>query len=88
MVGATIRNGLVSLSKATRSGRFVFLGSGFARILKKDVKQTNMVASRQFEKKNASLPVDVHRSKTPLLKLSVGSLRNHVGKGNDNATNQ
>ena len=34
---------------------------------------TNVVASRQFVKENASLPVDVRRSKTLLLKLPCGS---------------
>ena len=62
--------------KATGSGLFSFLDSGFAFFLGqlvstivKTLRNTNLGASRCFKMKKTSLPVDVRRSKTPLLKL-------------------
>ena len=74
---------LVNLSKdvferrtSTGSGFFSFLDSGFAHflgqlvsIIVKTLRNTNLGASRCFKMKKTSLPVDVRRSKTPLLKL-------------------
>ena len=74
---------IVNLSKdvferrtSTRSGLFSFLDSGFAHLLgqlvsiiAKTLRNTNLGASRCFKMKKTSLPVDVRRSKTPLLKL-------------------
>ena len=61
---------------STGSGLFSFLDSGFAHLLGqlvsiivKTLRNTNLGASRCFKMKKTSLPVDVRRSKTPLLKL-------------------
>ena len=61
---------------STGSGLFSFLDSGFAHLLgqlvtiiAKTLRNTNLGASRCFKMKKTSLPVDVRRSKTPLLKL-------------------
>ena len=76
---------LVNLSKdvferrtSTGSGFFSFLDSGFAHflgqlvsIIVKTLRNTNLGASRCFKMKKTSLPVDVRRSKTPLLKLPI-----------------
>ena len=76
---------LVNLSKdvferrtSTRSGLFSFFDSGFAHLLGqvvsiivKTLRNTNLGASRCFKTKKTSLPVDVRRSKTPLLKLPI-----------------
>ena len=55
---------------------FSFLDGGFAHflgqlvsIIVKTLRNTNLGASRCFKMKKTSLPVDVRRSKTPLLKL-------------------
>ena len=72
---------LVNLSRdvferrtSTGSGLFSFLDSGFAHLLGqlvsiivKTLRNTNLGASRCFKMKKTSLPVDVRRSKTPLL---------------------
>ena len=57
---------------------FSFLDSGFAHflgqlvsIIVKTLRNTNLGASRCFKMKKTSLPVDVRRSKTPLLKLPI-----------------
>ena len=76
---------IVNLSKdvferrtSTGSGLFSFLDSGFAHflgqlvsIIVKTLRNTNLGASRCFKMKKTSLPVDVRRSKTPLLKLPI-----------------
>ena len=63
---------------STGSGLFSFLDSGFAHflgqlvsIIVKTLRNTNLGASRCFKMKKTSLPVDVRRSKTPLLKLPI-----------------
>ena len=63
---------------STGSGLFSFLDSGFAHslgqlvsIIAKTLRNTNLGASRCFKMKKTSLPVDVRRSKTPLLKLPI-----------------
>ena len=63
---------------STGSGLFSFLDSGFAHLLGqlvsiivKTLRNTNLGASRCFKMKKTSLPVDVRRSKTPLLKLPI-----------------
>ena len=62
---------------STGSGLFPFLDSGFAQILGqlvsiivKTLRNTNLGALRCFKMKKTSLPVDVRRSKTPLLKVA------------------
>ena len=64
----------------TGSGLFSFLNGGFAQIFSqiafitvKKLRNTNFISSRHVKRENASLPVDVRRSKTPLLKLSFVS---------------
>ena len=80
---ASARKTVVNLSRdvferrtSTGSGLFSFLDSGFAHLLGqlvsiivKTLRNTNLGASRCFKMKKTSLPVDVRRSKTPLLKL-------------------
>ena len=58
------------------SGLFALLSRGFeqifgqiASIRMKTLSNTNMVASRLIKREKGSLPVDVRRSKTALLKL-------------------
>ena len=61
---------------STGSGRFALLGSNFPQIFwqfvlvrVKILRETNLVASRNIKRENASLPVDVLRPGTSLLKL-------------------
>ena len=73
---------LVSLSKDAFERRtsigsglfFHFLNGGFAQnfgqivsMIEKTFRNTNLVPLRCFKMKKTSLPVDVHRSKPPLL---------------------
>ena len=58
------------------SGLFASLGSGLVQTLgqivfirEKKLSNTNLLESRHIKEKKASLPVDVRRSKTSLLKL-------------------
>ena len=73
------------------SGFFSFLNDGivliFSQILSIRVKKlcnTNFILSRHIKRENALLPVDVRRSKTPLLKLPCGlrSIAVLVGRAN------
>ena len=64
------------------SGLFLFWDSDFAHflgqlvsIIVKTRRNTNLGASRCFKMKKTSLPVDVRRSKTPLLKLPMDVLQ-------------
>ena len=43
--------------------------SQIASITVKKLRNTNFISSRHIKRENTSLPVDVHRSKTSLLKL-------------------
>ena len=61
---------------STGSGLFSFLNGGFAQLFSQiasirvnKLMNTNCISSRHVNRENASLPVDVRRSKTPLLKL-------------------
>ena len=71
---------------STGSGFFFsFLDSGFAHflgqlvsIIGKTLRNTNLGASRCFKMKKTSLPVDVRRSKTPLLKARFRRRSTHV----------
>ena len=65
---------------STGSGLFAMLGRDVDQIFRqiismreKTLTNTNLVALRHFERKNATLPVDVHRSNTSLLKLPNNS---------------
>ena len=62
---------------STGSGLFSSLDGVFAQIFSqiasitvKKLRNTNFISSRHVKRENASLPVDVRLSKTPLLKLS------------------
>ena len=63
---------------STGNGLFTFLSGGFAQMFSqivsvriKKLSNTNFISSRHIKKEKASLPVDVRRSKTLLLKLSI-----------------
>ena len=63
---------------STGSGFFTLLSGGFAQIFSQIVSiranklsNTNFVSSRHVTREKASLPVDVRRSKTSLLKLPL-----------------
>ena len=63
---------------STGSGLFSFLNGGFAQVFSqitsltvKKLRNSNFISSRHVKRENALLPVDVRRSKTPLLKLSI-----------------
>ena len=63
-------------SMSTGSGLFSFLSGIFAQIfrqivsmIRKRLRNTNLVTSIYFKMKKTSLPVDERRSKTPLLKF-------------------
>ena len=57
---------------------FSFFDGGFAQIFSqiasitvKKLRNTNFIPSRHVKRENTSLPVDVRRSKTSLLKLPI-----------------
>ena len=61
---------------STGSGLFSFFDGGFTQIFSqiasitvKKLRNTNLISSRHVKRENTSLPVDVRRSKTSLLKL-------------------
>ena len=63
---------------STGSGLFSFFDGGFAQIFSqiasitvKKRRNTNLISSRHVKRENTSLPVDVRRSKTSLLKLPI-----------------
>ena len=65
---------------STGSGLYAVLGRDVDQILgqiismrEKTLTNINLVALRHFERKNATLSVDVHRSNTSLLKLPNNS---------------
>ena len=66
---------------STGSGLFSFFDGGFTQIFSqiasitvKKLRNTNFISSRHVKRENTSLPVDVRRSKTSLLKLPNMSL--------------
>ena len=70
----TLSKDVFERRKSTGSGSFSFMGSGLAQIFGqivsmrvKTLSNTNLVASSHMIKEEASLPVDVRRSKTPFL---------------------
>ena len=63
---------------STGSGLFSFFEGGLAQIFSqiasitvKKLRNTNFISSRHVKRENTSLPVDVRRSKTSLLKLPI-----------------
>ena len=71
-----LSNSVFERRTSTGSGLFASLGSGLVQTLgqivfirEKKLSNTNLLESRHIKEKKASLPVDVRRSKTSLLKL-------------------
>ena len=72
----SLSNSVFERRTSTGSGLFASLGSGLVKTLgyiffkrEKKVSNENLIASRHIKRKKASLPVDVRRSKTSLLKF-------------------
>ena len=90
----SLSNSVFERRTSTGSGLFASLGSGLVQTLgqivfirAKKLSNTNLLESRHIKEKKASLPVDVRRSKTSLLKLPnmaaagekiLAHSRNHV----------
>ena len=77
----TLSKDVFERRKSTGSGSFSFMGSGLAQIFGqivsmrvKTLSNTNLVASSHMKKEEASLPVDIRRSKTPFLLTNKPSL--------------
>ena len=73
-----LSNDVFKRHTSTGSDLFSFLDDGFAQIFSqivsirvKKLSKTNFISSRHIKKEKALVPVDVRRSKTPLLKLPV-----------------
>ena len=71
-----LSNSVFERRTSTGSGLFASLGSGLVQTLgqivfirEKKLSNTNLLESRHIKEKKASLPVDVRRSKTSLLKV-------------------
>ena len=72
----SLSNNVFERCTSTGSGLFSFFDGGFAQIFSqiasitvKKLRNTNFISSRHVKRENTSLPVDVRRSKTLLLKL-------------------
>ena len=72
----SLSNDVYERRTSTGSGLFSFLDDGFdqsfsqiAAIRVKKLSNTNFISSRHIKREKSSLPVDVHHSKTSLLKL-------------------
>ena len=72
----SLSSGVFDRRTSTANGVFALFGRNFEQILgqivflrKKALSNTNLVASRHIKSEKGSLPVDVRRSKTSLLKL-------------------
>ena len=75
-VKSTVSKDVFEQCMSTGSGLFFIFDVCFVQmfgqiisIRVKTLRNTNLVASRCFKMKKTSLPVDMRRSKTPLLKL-------------------
>ena len=75
----SLSNNVFERRTSTGSGLFSFFDGGFAQIFSqiasitvKKLRNTNFISSRHVKRENTSLPVDVRRSKTSLLKLPIG----------------
>ena len=76
----SLSNNVFERRTSTGSGLFWFFDGGFAQIFSqiasitvKKLRNTNFISSRHVKRENTSLPVDVRRSKTPLLKLHINT---------------
>ena len=72
----SLSNNVFERRTSTGSGLFSFFDGGFAQsfcqiasITVKKLRNTNFISSRHVKRENTSLPVDVRRSKTLLVKL-------------------
>ena len=72
----SLSNNVFERRTSTGSGLFSFFDGGFAQIFSqiasitvKKLRNSNFISSRHVKRENTSLPVDVRRSKTSLLKL-------------------
>ena len=78
----SLSNNVFERRTSTGSGLFSFFDGGFAQIFSqiasitvKKLRNTNFISSRHVKRENTSLPVDVRRSKTSLLKLPIRELK-------------
>ena len=76
----SLSNNVFERRTLTGSGLFSFFDGSFAQIFSqiasitvKKLRNTNFISSRHIKRENNSLPVDVRRSKTSLLKLPNGA---------------
>ena len=74
----SLSNNVFERRTSTGSGLFSFFDGAFAQIFSqiasiivKKLRNTNFISSRHVKRENTSLPVDVRRSKTSLLKLPI-----------------
>ena len=74
----SLSNNVFERRTLTGSGLFSFFDGSFAQIFSqiasitvKKLRNTNFISSRHVKRENTSLPVDVRRSKTSLLKLPI-----------------
>ena len=81
----SLSNNVLERRTSTGSGLFSFFDSGFAQIFSqiasitvKKLRNTNFISSRHVKRENTSLPVDVRRSKTSLLKLPILSPNSRI----------
>ena len=75
----SLSNNVFEPRTLTGSGLFSFFDGSFAQIFSqiasitvKKLRNTNFISSRHIKRENNSLPVDVRRSKTSVLKLPTG----------------
>ena len=78
----SLSNNVFERRTSTGSGLFSFFDGGFAQIFSqiasitvKKLRNTMFISSRHVNRENTSLPVDVRRSKTSLLKLPIKDLQ-------------
>ena len=81
MIKGSLSNNVFERRTSTGSGLFSFFDGGFAQIFcqiasitVKKLRTTNFISSRHVKGENTSLPVDVRRSKTSLLKLPISPM--------------
>ena len=74
----SLSNNVFERRTSTGSGLFSFFDCGFAQIFSqiasitvKKLRNTNFISARHVKRENTSLPVDVRRTKTSLLKLPI-----------------
>ena len=77
----SLSNNVFERRTSTGSALFLFFDGGFAQIFSliasitvKKLRNTNFISSKHVKRENTSLPVDVRRSQTSLLKLPINGL--------------